>query len=68
METTDTSLFDGLVWGVGEKGNVNEGRVYGDAILTDNVSKGQIIEIPAGTSLTPSKKVTNHGTITGGGY
>ena len=67
METTDTSLFDGLVWGVGEKGNVNEGRVYGDAILTDNVSKGQIIEIPAGTSLTPSKKVTNHGTITGGG-
>lgn len=69
----DTKNFNGLVWGA--TGNVNEGRVYGDAILTENVNKGQKITIPAGTSLTPkydksdpdAATILNYGVIEGGG-
>ncbi len=71
--TGDTTDFNGLVWGA--TGFVDEGRVYGDAILTENVNKGQKITIPSGTSLTPkynkddpdAATILNYGTIEGDG-
>lgn len=71
--TGDTKDFNGLVWGA--TGTIDEGRVYGDAILTENVNSGQKITIPTGTSLTPkynkddpdAATILNYGIIEGDG-